>query len=252
MEMKEVLLSKKLYRGTNKEASLFKLIFENKQLLCEFLNSFIDIKELNGINPEDIEDANENLEIQYRKNCVLKQIRLKGHNKEPVFIMCLYEYQIENQYLIGFDVLEYMVLLWESYIQKVGAEEQKGNKNAVYSENENFKLPPIVPIIIYEEKESLTSDIYLLEKLLTSIIFDKKYIPQFKYETVNLNNYKKEDLLKLNNMISLIFLISKIESLEELVSLKQLPKEYFENMMRDAKKETLEILIYITMKLCRK
>jgi hypothetical protein len=57
----------------------------------------------------------------------------------------------------------------------------------------------------------------------------KKYIPKFEYELVSLNDYSKDDLVKYNNVISLIMLMDKVRRSEDMETMfKNLPKNYVE------------------------
>ena len=56
-------------------------------------------------------------------------------------------------------------------------------------------------------------------------IFDK-YIPNFEYELVCLNNYSVADLTKFGNLLSLFMIISKIRTAADFAIMKEVPKEY--------------------------
>ena len=64
----------------------------------------------------------------------------------------------------------------------------------------------------------------------------EKYIPKFEYELVSLNDYSKEDLVKYNDVMSLIMLIDKVRRREDMESMfSGLPTNYVEALC-DAEK----------------
>lgn len=219
----------------------FKKIFGDKQLFTEFIKSFVNIDVLKDIKPSDIEDISGRFITRYDENRdsdTVKKINLKG---KELFVICLIEHQSTVHYLMSFRILEYMVLIWKDYIEKIDIEEQKRNKNAYPSKLKSFKLPPILPIVFYEGKKKWTSELEFKNKVILNDIFEK-YTPKFEYELVDLNEYTKQDLLKLNNLLSLILLIDKIKSSNDFELLKEIPKEYVDRVVEDTPNELLKMI----------
>lgn len=236
---------KKISDDKNIEKNLkdngFKKIFGNKQLFCEFIKSFVNIDILKNIKPNDIEDISGRFITIYNENRdsdTVKKIKLKD---EEFFVICLIEHQSTVHHLMSFRILEYMVLIWKDYIEKTDMEAQKENKNTQPSKLKSFKLPPILPIVFYEGKTKWTSEIEFKNKVVLSDIFEK-YTPKFEYELVDLNKYTKQDLLKLNNLLSLILLIDKIKSSNDFELLKEIPKEYVNRVIEDTPNELLKMI----------
>lgn len=236
---------KKISGNKNIEKNLkdngFKKIFGDKQLFCEFIKSFINIDILKNIKPNDIEDISGRFITVYNENRdsdTVKKVKLK---EEEFFVICLVEHQSTVHHLMSFRILEYMVLIWKDYIEKINIEAQKENNMAQLSKLKSFKLPPILPIVFYEGKTEWTSEIEFKNKVILSDIFEK-YTPNFKYELVDLNKYTKQDLLKLNNLLSLILLIDKIKSSNDFELLKEIPKEYVDRVIEDTPNELLKMI----------
>lgn len=219
----------------------FKKIFGDKQLFCEFIKSFINIEILKDIKPSDVEDISGRFINIYKENIdsdTVKKVKLKN---EEFFVICLVEHQSTVHYLMCFRILEYMTLIWKDYIEKIDIEAQKKKRNAHPSKLKSFKLPPILPIVFYEGKEKWTAELEFKNKIILNDIFEK-YTPKFEYELVDLNEYTKQDLLKLNNLLSLILLIDKIKSAKDFELLKEIPKEYVDKVIEDTPNELLKMV----------
>ncbi len=222
----------------------FKDVFKNKQLFCEFVKSFINIDLLKDITPDDIEDISERFITAFNENRdsdTIKKIKLKDNS---YCVLCLLEHQSSVKYLMSFRILEYMILIWKDYIKEITNEAQKDNKNAEPSQLKDFKLPPILPIVFYEGIGNWTAEMQFENKIYLDKAF-AKYIPKFEYEVVNLNKYSKEDLLELDNLLSLILLVDKIRSAKDFHMLNEIPKEYIKRVTENTSNETLKLIARI-------
>jgi SRSO17 transposase len=57
-----------------------------------------------------------------------------------------------------------------------------------------------------------------------------KYIPSFEYLLVDLKTYRVEDIVKFNDVLSLVMLIDRMGTVKTKEGLDKLPKDYFERM----------------------
>jgi hypothetical protein len=80
-------------------------------------------------------------------------------------------------------------------------------------------------VIFYDGKDKWTAERNFLNKTELNDVFEK-YIPKFEYELVNLNEYSEHDLFKFADALSLVMLIDKISTEEELKLFKELPQDY--------------------------
>lgn len=71
----------------------------------------------------------------------------------------------------------------------------------------------------------------------------KKYIPDFTYELINLQDYTGEELIQNQDEISLIMLLNKLQSAEDF---KSLPKEGALEALKNTPEYLLEIVAKIT------
>ena len=220
--------------------NIFKTVFGEPQLFAEFLTNFIPIEMLKGLKPEDIKDISPRylpLFTDNKDSDTVKRINLNGEN---LFVIGIVEHESEVNYKASFKMLVYIAYVLEKYVKendkKYYEEKKKGEKTELkLSTAVDFEYPPILPIIFYDGPGKWTSEIYFAKKTKMREVF-KKYIPKFEYELVDLNKYGKEDLVKYNNVMSLIMLIDKVKRSEDMeVMFKELPENYVEAMCDESK-----------------
>jgi predicted transposase/invertase (TIGR01784 family) len=102
-------------------------------------------------------------------------------------------------------LLQYMIGIWNDRIKN-------SDPNAV--KRKAFKLPVIVPIVLYNGEKSWTVCRSFKETLDSSEQFGE-YVLDYRYILINVNNYTKERLLESANLISTVFLLEqKIDEAE--------------------------------------
>ena len=202
-----------------KKDDIFKKIFSDKEIFLMLLKDFVkedwtkDLTEVNlKLEPTLFPDGVEN----NRESDII--YRVKYDDKEA-FVFVLLEHQSKVNYLMIFRVLEYMVKLWRKYIDEVGKR----------SQNKDFMLPPIYPIVFYDGIYNWTSPRELKDKILDNEKFQKN-IPNFRYEMINLKEIGFEELELFEDLLSILLIIDKIKKPEELKELKKLKREYWEKL----------------------
>jgi hypothetical protein len=101
-----------------------------------------------------------------------------------------------------------MLEIWREYLKDIEVN---------VAEAKDFKLPVIVPMVLYNGANSWTACKTYKEYLRNSDIFGE-YAVDFKYILLNVNGYPDEELLELSNLISLIFLIDKTKDYGEMMA----------------------------------
>jgi DNA-binding CsgD family transcriptional regulator len=97
------------------------------------------------------------------------------------------------------------------------------------SHTKNFKFPPVLPVVFYDGPDHWAAETNFLNKTELSEVFGK-YVPNFEYELVALNQYSKADLVRFGDVLSLIMLVDKIRKPEEISLLSQLPQDYADQL----------------------
>ena len=225
-----------------------KTIFHDPMLCAQFLRDNLDIPMLREIQPEDIEDVSERyqsyLGIEFEADTV-KRIWPKAKWKLPVYVISLIEHKSKVDYNVIMQLLRYMVCIWTDY------EKECNRKHPGSSAKKDFRYPPIIPIVYYEGTGKWTADMQLSDRILLSEIM-KDYIPNFTYRLVRLHDYSNEELLSREDEMSLLMLINKIQSAEDLEKFIELPQEQIEQVIKKAPGHVLEIIAATIWSLCMK
>lgn len=218
----------------NPHDKFFKETFGKSDVAKDFLNNYLpqEIREIVNIDTlEPQKDSFVNQELQEGFSDMLFKSNI---NNNEGYVYFLFEHKSYSSKDAAFQLLKYIIKIWEAKIKKESASE----------------LPVIIPILIYHGKYNWNSKLRLGEmiagyELLSDQI--KKYIPDFEYLLFNLSKYSDEEIkgkAYLRIMLTIfrdIFtkdanefhesMIRAIKYLSELDD-KQTGIEYFETMMR--------------------
>ena len=123
----------------------------------------------------------------------------------------LFELQSSVDYQMPYRLLQYMLEIWREYLKDIEAN---------IAEVKDFKLPVVVPMVLYNGANRWTACKSYKEYLRNSDLFGE-YAVDFKYILLNVNGYPDEELLELSNLISLIFLIDKTKDYGEMMATLQ-------------------------------
>jgi hypothetical protein len=208
---------------TIKDVSL-KLILGNHELFAQFLRDFIPIEALKDVRPDDIEDLSERflpLVQENRDADTVKRITLK--DKPPLFVIAIVEHESRVNFRTPFKLLQYICFALDRYEKDV-EEEQPG-----ITARKDFRYPPVLPIVFHDGIDTWTAERNFRDRTALNGIFGK-YIPGFEYILVDLKTYRVEDIVKFNDVLSLVMLIDRVRVLKTKKDLGKLPKDYFERM----------------------
>ena len=115
-----------------------------------------------------------------------------------------------------------------------------GSTKLKLSIHEDYKHPPVFPIVFFDGVGPWTSKTNFFDRTDMNDIFEK-YIPKFEYELVNLNDYSQNDLVGFNNALSLLLIVDKIKTAEDIKNLKALPERFIEEMAKKVPEHFLKI-----------
>ena len=141
----------------------------------------------------------------------------KYKNKNIFFLI---EHQTKIDYSMPYRILEYEIEIMKSAIdiKKV--------------KNKEYKLPLVIPIVLYTGKKRWDAKRYLEESQET---LDGVEIKAGNYNLVDINDFTKEELLQEKTLISKMMLLEKSESTEESI-------EMLEKIIPNTNKEEKELL----------
>ena len=135
-------------------------------------------------------------------------------------IFFLIEHQTKIDYTMPYRILEYEIEIMKSAvdIRKI--------------KNKEYKLPLVIPIVLYTGKKKWDAKRYLEESQET---LDGVKIKAGNYNLVDINDFTKEELLQGKTLTSKMMLLEKSESTEETI-------EMLEKIIPGIKKDDEELL----------
>ena len=213
-----------------------KIIFGDNTLCSQFLRDYIPLPYLKDVQPEDIEDVSERfvpLFAEERNADRVKKVNIRG--EMPFFLVSLIEHKTHVDYNVCMQIFRYMVYIWDAY------EKEEEQKQAGISKRAGFKYPVILPIVYYEGAENWTVPRDFKSRLQQGEAFGK-YVPDFEYYLVPLKDYSNEELLEKADEISLVMLINKLQSAEDVEKFRRISPQKLEEILKETPKHLLDII----------
>lgn len=207
----------------------YKSIFSHKKTFIEFLKSFINKEWVQLINEENLvlidkefvhEDfREEEADIVYRGNI--------GGN--DVIFYILMELQSKVDFRMPVRLLMYMTEIWR--------DELKNTEDKIKT-RKDYKLPAVVPIVVYNGKNNWTAARCFKEVLNGYELFEDN-IMDFRYLLFDINRMEETELLDIANVVSSIFLLDQDVEVETIIKRLKLIGRLLQNK---ATEEQLKIL----------
>lgn len=215
-------------------------IFKNDMLTSQFLRNYTNIPLLSNVMPEDIEDVSQKyqafLGVEFEADTIKKVYirRMDGTIEREVYVLSLIEHKSDINYDVAMQLLRYMCVIWQEY---------KATQNKIQegsSRRKNFRYPLIIPIVYYEGEKEWTAGLHLKDRIDFSEEM-AEYIPDFTYQVVSLNKYTNEELSKKHDEMSLVMLINKIQSSEDIEEFRKVSETMVDSIYANAPDEIKEI-----------
>jgi predicted transposase/invertase (TIGR01784 family) len=185
----------------------YKLLLSSKRVFMELLQSFVDRRWVTQVEEATLIKVDKSYILQDfrdRESDVVYRAQLQDHN---VIFYVLMELQSSVDFQMPYRLLQYMLEIWRDQLRNVNAEEA-GRKG--------YKLPAIVPIVLYNGSGAWTASRSFRETLDHQEWFGEELL-DFKYILIDLNAYSERELKNLSNLISLVFLLERKRDFQELV-----------------------------------
>jgi len=190
----------------NKHDKGYKYLLSVKKVFVQLLKSFVNQGWVSKIEADDVEKIDKSFILKdFREKEADLVYKVKLDDKE-VFFYILLELQSTVDFQMPYRLLQYMMEIWRTILIDT-------DKNT--PKRKDFKLPVIVPCVLYNGKDNWTVLRSFRETLEENEIF-QEYILDFKYILIDVNRYSKEDLLKLSNLIAAVFFIDQSSDYEEI------------------------------------
>ena len=126
-------------------------------------------------------------------------------------------------------------------LQEYGLEVKKSAIDIKKIKTKGYEIPVVIPIVIYTGRDKWKVSLKINETK------DERFrkVDLSKYNLIDINEYKKEDLLKSEHLIDKIFLLEKTEAGEEFV---EVLKEIIERTKDEEDRKRLTTIIQTSLR----
>jgi predicted transposase/invertase (TIGR01784 family) len=186
----------------------YKDLFSNKELLVDMIQSFVKSSWGKEITKDNIELVNKSYilsDYEELESDIVYKATIE--NKEVIFYILL-EFQSYVDYSMPIRLFLYMSEIWREILKNTKQAEVKSKE---------FKLPAIVPLVLYNGEYKWTVEKKFKNIINKSELFGNNII-DFEYILIDINKYEKEELMSLKNMVSAVFLLDQKVDIEEFIS----------------------------------
>ncbi|WP_163859519.1 Rpn family recombination-promoting nuclease/putative transposase [Paenibacillus elgii] len=201
----------------------YRFLLSSKKLFVELLRSFVHKGWVQSIDETSVQEIPHSFVLQdfKRKEAdLVYRVQLNGH--EVVFYLLL-EMQSKVDFQMPYRLLLYQVEIWR-YLLK---DEKKARTN-----RKSFRLPPIVPIVLYNGKQRWTAHRQFRKLLSNEEMFGRELL-DFEYLLIDVARYTEDELLSLSNTIGSVFLLDQTENQGQMLerlgklmhTIQQLPED---------------------------
>jgi len=185
----------------------YKKLFSNVTIFRQFLESFVDeewVAELDFSTCERIDKSFLSADYDQTTSDVIYKIKLR---EQDVYIVIITEFQSTVDRFMALRVLNYITNFYMDYIFAL--------KEAKEAER-LFKLPVVFPIVLYNGEDKWTAPIDIAD-LIEEQPDLGEYKLNFKYFKLAENELSKDDLLRIRNLVSALFLAEAHYDIELLI-----------------------------------
>ena len=182
----------------------FKYLFGIKRLFVQLLRSFVQQDWAQRILPGDVELVDKSFilpDFKHKEADLVYKIKMDGN----YVYFYLLELQSSVDFQMPYRLLLYMIEIWRTVLKDTNSKEAK---------RKDYKLPVIVPCVLYNGDDKWTVARSFRETLARYEEFDE-FVLDFKYILFDVRRYNDDDLLELANVIGATFFIDKTTDKEK-------------------------------------
>jgi len=207
----------------------YKQLLSNKKAFLELIKTFVREDWVKDISEDNLLPVNKSYVLQDFKEKEADIVyRLQTKDADAIFYILL-ELQSTVDYTMPFRLLLYMTEIWRDAYNNTPENER---------ERKDFRLPAIIPAVLYNGAGNWTASTSFKEILSGQERFPKQIL-NFNYILFDVNRYREEELYQASNLISSIFVLDQTMSHQELTKrlrkligvLKKLTPDEFRQIM---------------------
>ena len=192
----------------NEHDKTYKAFLEHKRTFLEFLQDFVHEEWVQDLQEDNLTLVDKSFilkDYQEKEADIIYEVKING---TKVYFYLLLELQSTVDYTMPYRLLLYMTELWRQYFD---------NTDERTKRNKSFKLPAIIPMLLYNGKKKWTVAQSFARYQNGYEKFDK-HILDFEYILFNVNGYNEKELYEIGSLMSAIFLLDQNIDKEEFIS----------------------------------
>lgn len=171
----------------NVHDSGYKKLFSNHEFVRQLLTGFVNEEWINDIEYGTLERIDKSFisdEFSERESDLIYKVKFKG---KDIYIFLLLEFQSTVDRFMSLRMLRYITELYEDLVK-----------------NQKLKtLPAVFPVMLYNGEKRWTAPEELSNLIENSI--PEKYIPRFRYYKIAENEFTKNFLKSIKNVVGALF-----------------------------------------------
>lgn len=194
---------------------IFRILLDDKKDVIKFINKILNQK----FKEEEIEKYNSSFVNNMFRNQEADVVyRIKDKN-----IFILIEHQTKIDYSMPYRILQYEIAIIKSAL------------DVKKLKNKSYKLPLVIPVVLYIGKKKWNANKYLEEsqEILKGVKSSLSY-----YNIVDVNDFTEKELLEDGTLISKMMIVENTKDTDELVKL-------LSEIIPSIKEEQKELMIRI-------
>jgi predicted transposase/invertase (TIGR01784 family) len=201
----------------------YKFLLSSKRIFIELLQSFVDRGWVEQIDESHLIKVDKSYILQdFREKEADLVYRMQIKDRQIIFYV-LMEMQSRVDFQMPYRLLLYMVEVWRD-ISK--------NASSTIITRKDFKLPAIVPIVLYNGVSPWTACRSFRETLDSEEWFGNELL-DFKYILIDIQRYGEAELMELSNLIGTIFLLERKPDIHTFVQRMEQMTGVLENLPND-------------------
>jgi len=178
----------------------YKRLFSNKTIFRQFIQTFIHeewVKDLDFSTCKKLDKSFISKKYQKIESDIIYEIKLQG---QKFYLVILLEFQSTVDHFMALRVLNYITNFYRDYVK---------------SHAEIKILPPIFPIVLYNGDRLWAAPVNISDLIQPNDLLGK-YALNFEYCKIAINEYSRDSLLNIKNIISTLFLAESHYDVEQL------------------------------------
>lgn len=201
----------------------YKYLLSVNRIFVELLQSFVAKDWVDRIDERHLTKVDKSYILQdFREKEADIVYRMRLQDRQVIFYV-LMELQSSVDFQMPYRLLQYMMEVWRDVLK---------NTDGAEAARKGFKLPAIVPIVLYNGESSWTVCRRFRETLDGEEWFGNE-LPDFQYILIDIHRYDEQSLLELSNVIGLVFLLDRKTDLHVFIKRLEQATPLLENISTD-------------------